>query len=123
MPEVTEILTDFPEEVVAKVKELEGEAVALFTPPFKVSEVFAFIETLGEIVGQAENATKENVKETLDQLWKYYNEKFEITKKLDDLIKLPVYLEPFDEKAIELLIGWAIPAAVGALPIPDNAEG
>lgn len=119
MAVVEEILADYPTEVLEKIKELEGEAVALFTPPFKVSEVFAFIETLGDIVGTAENATKANVKVTLEKLWEYYNDKFEITTKLDDLIKLPVYLEPFDEKAIELLISWLIPTAVGALPIPD----
>ena len=119
MATVETILVDFPTEILERVQELEVEATTLFTPPFKLSEVFAFIETLGEIVSQAENATKAKVKEALEGLWDYYNEKFEISVKLDELIKLPVYLEPFDEKAIELVLGWAIPAAVGLLPIPD----
>lgn len=113
------ILKNYPSEIVEKIIELENSATDLFTPPFNVSEIFKFIEQLGKIIGSTEGITKTIVKDTLDELWDYYNSKFQLTRKLDELIKLPAIIEPFDEKAIELLIGWAIKLSVGLLKIPE----
>lgn len=113
-------LQSYPEDILVEIKELESAIVGLIEPPFKVSEIFAVVEDAGDILAKSEGVTKAEVKQALNDVWAYFNEKYKIVEKLDDAIKLPAIVEPFDGMLIGLLITQvAIPSIVGLLKLPE----
>lgn len=113
-------LQNFPQDILEKIKELESAIVGLIEPPFKVSELFSVIEDAGDILAMSNGVTKAEVKQALNDIWTYFNDKYGIINKLDDAIKLPAIMEPFDGMLISLLVTQiAIPSIVGLLKIPE----
>lgn len=83
--------------------QIEEVVQNLFTPPFKVWEVFAAFGELGELIEDADGLqTQEDYQDAWDQLTAYLEAEFDFFRKLDDLIKVGVLLEPFDGPAIRL---------------------
>ena len=112
-------LDSLPEKILAELKEVEAEGVALFTGEFKISEVFEFLEAVGDVVASVEGITKDELKATLLEAWTHYNSRFQIIEKLDELVKLPAMFEPFDAMAFELAIKQLIiPGIVSLSKLP-----
>lgn len=113
-------LQNYPEEILNEIKELESSVVGLIEPPFRVSEIFAVVENAGDILAKSEGVTKPEVKQALNDIWAYFNDKYKIIEKLDEAIKLPAIVEPFDGMLIGLLVTQvAIPSIVGLLKLPE----
>jgi hypothetical protein len=113
-------LRNYPEEILNGIKELESSITALIAPPVRVTEVFSVIEHAGDILAKVQGITKPEALNTLVKIWEYFDEKYLIVQQLDDLIKLPAILEPFDSLAIRLLVRHVIiPATVGLLNLPE----
>jgi hypothetical protein len=111
---------DVSSELVQKLKDIEQEAVAVFTPPFHSSEIAELLESIAQILILTPNITKSILKTALIEVWDYFDEKYSIVDKLDEVIKLPAVLEPFDSIAIRVAVKQAIiPIIVGQINIPD----
>lgn len=81
--------------------QIEKEIELVFAPPFLVYEAMLLIGTIGKLIHEAEAIqTEEEYIDAWSQLTDHVIEKYNLFEKLDALIKLPIYAEPFD--------GWAL---------------
>lgn len=109
-----------PQTILDKVKLIELSANELFVnPPFKISEVLKFIEDLVGLISLTEGITKTQLKGEVKEIWAYFNEKYGLIDKIDEMLKLPAIVEPFDGMLINEGIKLLLVYGVGALPIPD----
>lgn len=75
----------------------------LLAPPFKVWEVCSVFGEVGELLEDAEGLeTPEDYQDAWSQITAYLETKYDLFRKLDDLIKVGVLLEPFDGPALRL---------------------
>lgn len=88
-------------DITPYLPEVEAAVEATLTDPFKAYEPMLLVGTVGKLIYEAEAIqTEEEYKDAWDQLTTHVETKYDLFRKLDDLVKLPVYAEPFD--------GWAI---------------
>jgi len=76
-----------------------------------VTEIYGLVSTL-VIVADGLSKTGNIKHVAVKEAFSYFDRKYEIIKRLDDLIHLPWYIEPFDGKlmraAVDILIGQAV---------------
>ncbi len=86
----------------------------LFSGKFRIQEVFNLVSSL---VRTAESiitapSSGEAKHQLVREAFEYFDKKYKIIDRIDDLIKLPFFLEPFDgaflRKLIDFLIGQAV---------------
>lgn len=106
--------------ILDKVKLIEVSADELFLkPPFKISEVLKFVEDIVGLISSVDGITKTQLKAEVKEIWAYFNEKYALIDKIDEMLKLPAIVEPFDGMLINEGIKLLLVYGVGALPIPD----
>jgi hypothetical protein len=91
-------MSEYLEKILADAEQLHGSWDQLFAPPFKVQEVLTLISVL---VRTAEDlipdpGTGQQKSALVMEAWKYLDGKYHLIDRLDEAIKLPFFLEPFD---------------------------
>jgi len=112
--------------ILAEVEVARQDWTELFSGEFRIQEVFDLVGSLvraaeAVITAPQSGATKHRlVREAFD----YFDRKYRIIDRIDDLIPLPFFLEPFDgpviRKVVDFLIGQAV--AVFNMTIWSKAE-
>ena len=100
--------------IIKSMNQLGKDWDAVLSGKFNIKEVFSLITTLVRlaetiIIAPESGADKHQlVREAFD----YLDRQYLITKRIDDLVPLPIFLEPFDgaviRKVIDFLIGQAV---------------
>lgn len=99
------------------VEKLIEEFEELFlNPPFMISELANFIETLVVIYRLNDTWTAAKVEKNVIGMWEFVDERYKLSEKFDDAITLPAWLETLDNYALDLMIRHIIvPTAVKLL--------
>lgn len=117
--EVEDRMASIREEAVSDYKKIVDEvyqsALELFTGDFQFDEVLDFIEKLVRAAEQLTGLTGDEKHKLVKEVWDYFDEEFKLTERLDELIKLPAIIEPFDSKLISFGVDVAIKAIVWTL--------
>lgn len=91
--------------------QLETAVAELVAPPLRIWEVFDVVKAAGEILKAAVPiATKSEYEEALTAAWDYFDEKYCLIDRLDEVIKVGIF-EPIDG----LLIGKAVRIGIAQL--------
>jgi len=100
--------------ILAEVEAARQDWEELFSGEFRIQEVF---DLVGSLVKAAEavitapqvGADKHRlVREAFD----HFDRKYRIIDRIDDMIPLPFFLEPFDDKLLRMMIDFLIGQAV-----------
>jgi len=102
------------DQILAEMESMEMNRQELFSGEFHLQEVFNLIASL---VNAAESIVSipesgEAKHRLVQEAFEYFDNKYRIIDRIDDLIPLPFFLEPFDgpflRKLIDFLIGQAV---------------
>lgn len=105
--------------IIEKLQAEKAAIAALISGPFKLSELTAVLENTAAVLAEVDGITKAKASELLLEVWAYFDETYKIVEYLDNLVALPVYLEPFDAMAFRYAIEKGLPLLVGLLPIAE----
>jgi len=102
------------ERILAEVEAVGVDWKELFSGSFRLQEFFNLVGSLvraAEALITAPNSGSEKhqlVRDAFD----YFDRKYQIVDRIDDLVTLPIFLEPFDgpflKRAIDFMIGQAV---------------
>lgn len=102
------------ERILAEVEAVGIDWKELFSGSFRLQEVFNLVGSLvraAEALITAPNSGAEKhqlVRDAFD----YFDREYHIVDRIDDLVTLPIFLEPFDgpflRRAIDFMIGQAV---------------
>jgi hypothetical protein len=107
-------LSDYLENILQSVSEVQKDWSDLFSGEFDYTEIVDLISSLVEsaesiITDPGSGSEKHKaVKEAFD----YFDAKYKLIDRLDDMIALPFFLEPFDGKLLEMSVDIIITATV-----------
>jgi hypothetical protein len=91
------------------VEKLIQEFEELFLkPPFMISEVANFVETLVMIYRNNAELGSARLQTNVIETWEYVDEKYRLSEKFDKSLTLPEWLEPLDGLALDLLVKHVI---------------
>ncbi|RQW92810.1 MAG: hypothetical protein EHM79_00345 [Geobacter sp.] len=107
-------MSPYLEKILVTLDETKADWRELFNPPFSVKEV---LELLKDLIQVAESVitspgSGEDKHAVVKEAFLYLDEQYQLVDKMDDAIKLPFYLEPFDGKLIRAAIDLLIVAMV-----------
>ena len=88
----------------------------LFSGEFRIQEIFDLVGSLvraAEAVITAPQAGA-NKHRLVREAFDYFDRKYRIIDRIDDMIPLPFFLEPFDNKVLRVVIDFLIGQAVSA---------
>jgi len=100
--------------ILAEVEAARQDWTELFSGEFRIQEVFDLVGSLvrateAVITAPQTGAEKHKlVREAFD----YFDRKYRIIDRIDDMIPLPFFLEPFDGKLLRMMIDFLIGQAV-----------
>ena len=102
--------------ILAEVEAVGVDWNELFRGKFRLREIFNLVGSLvraAEAVITAPDSGLEK-HELVRDAFEYFDRQYDIIDRLDDLVALPIFLEPFDgpflRKVIDFLIGQAVSA-------------
>ena len=110
-------MSEYLDRIIAELKEARDDWDELFSGKFSVQEIFDLITSLVQ-AGEAvitEPKTGADKHQLVHDAFDYFDEKYHIIDRLDDLIPLPFFLEPFDGPFIGKLVDFLIGQAVSVL--------
>ena len=102
------------EQILAEVKAVGKDWSELFSGQFRLQEVF---DLVGSLVRAAESVitapeSGADKHQLVHEAFDYFDREYHIVDRIDDLIALPVFIEPFDgpllRRVIDFLIGQAV---------------
>jgi hypothetical protein len=102
------------DQILAEVESVGKDWQELFSGKFHIQEVFNLISSL---VRTAESiitapSSGEAKHKLVREAFEYFDNKYRIIDRIDDLLPLPFFLEPFDgaflRKLVDFLIGQAV---------------
>ena len=102
------------EQLLAEVKAVGKDWNELFSGQFRLQEVF---DLVGSLVRAAESIitapeSGADKHQLVHEAFDYFDREYHIIDRIDDLIALPVFIEPFDgpllRRVIDFLIGQAV---------------
>ncbi len=102
--------------ILAEVEAARQDWEELFSGEFRIQEIFNLVGSLvraaeAVITAPQSGANKHRlVREAFD----YFDRKYRIIDRIDDMIPLPFFLEPFDGKLLRVVIDFLIGQAVSA---------
>jgi hypothetical protein len=102
------------DQILVEMESVGDDWEELFTGEFHLKEVFNLVASLVKaaesIVLTPESGEAKH--ELVRDAFEYFDNKFKIIERIDDLIPLPFFLEPFDgpflRKLVDFLIGQAV---------------
>ena len=104
------------DQILAEMESVGEDWQELFSGEFHLQEVFNLVASL---VKAAESIvltpqSSEIKHKLVREAFEYFDKKYKIIERIDDLIPLPFFLEPFDgpflRKLVDFLIGQAVAA-------------
>ncbi len=102
------------DQILAEMETVGKDWQELFTGEFHLQEVFNLVASLVKAAESVKTAprTGESKHELVHEAFEYFDKKYKIIDRIDDLISLPFFLEPFDgaflRKLVDFLIGQAV---------------
>jgi len=101
-------------QILAEMESVEENWEELFSGKFHLQEVFNLVASLVKaaesIVSVPESSEVKH--QLVREAFEYFDKKYKIIDRIDDLIPLPFFLEPFDgqflRKLVDFLIGQAV---------------
>jgi len=104
------------DQILVEMESVGDDWEELFTGEFHLQEVFNLVASLVKAAESIVLAPQggESKHELVRDAFEYFDNKFKIIDRIDDLIPLPFFLEPFDgpflRKLVDFLIGQAVAA-------------
>jgi len=102
------------DQILAEMETVGNDWQELFSGKFHIKEVFDLVSSLvrtAESIITAPQKGEEKHK-LVREAFEYFDKKYRIIDRIDDLIPLPFFLEPFDgaflRKLVDFLIGQAV---------------
>jgi len=100
--------------ILAEVENIGKDWKELFSGQFHLKEVFNLV---GSLVRTAETIITAPQKgadkhKLVKEAFEYFDRKYRIIDRIDDMIPLPFFLEPFDSKLLRTVIDFLIGQAV-----------
>ena len=111
------------EQLLTEVKAVGKDWNELFTGKFRLQEVF---DLVGSLVRAAESVitapeSGADKHQLVREAFDYFDREYHIIDRIDDLIALPVFIEPFDgpllRRVIDFLIGQAVSVFNASAPV------
>jgi len=102
------------DQLIEDARQLEKDWDQLFTGKFEVKEIFDLVATLvrlAEAIITAPESGSDKHQLVRDAFY-WFDEKFNILDRVDDLIPLPFFLEPWDGPFIRKVVDFLISQAV-----------
>ncbi len=102
--------------ILAEVEAARQDWAELFSGEFRIQEIFDLVGSLvraAEAVITAPQAGA-NKHRLVREAFDYFDRKYRIIDRIDDMIPLPFFLEPFDNKVLRVVIDFLIGQAVSA---------
>jgi len=102
--------------ILAEVEAARQDWAELFSGEFCIQEIFDLVGSLvraAEAVITAPQAGA-NKHRLVREAFDYFDRKYRIIDRIDDMIPLPFFLEPFDGKLLRVVIDFLIGQAVSA---------
>ncbi len=102
------------DQILAEMESVGMDWQELFSGEFRIQEVFNLVSSLVRTAESIITAprTGESKHELVREAFEYFDKKYRIIDRIDDLIRLPFFLEPFDgaflRKLVDFLIGQAV---------------
>ncbi len=102
------------ERILAEVEAARQDWAELFSGEFRIQEVFDLVGSLvraAEAIITAPQAGADKHR-LVREAFEYFDRKYGIIDRIDDMIPLPFFLEPFDGKLLRGLVDFLIGQAV-----------
>jgi len=100
--------------ILAEVEAARQDWNELFSGEFRIQEVFDLVGSLVQAAEAVITAPRAgaNKHELVREAFEYFDQKYRIIDRIDDMIQLPFFLEPFDSKLLRTVIDFLIGQAV-----------
>ena len=102
------------DQILAEMESVGKDWQELFSDEFHIQEVFNLVSSLVKTAESIITAPQkgEEKHKLVREAFEYFDHKYRIIDRIDDLIPLPFFLEPFDgaflRKLVDFLIGQAV---------------
>jgi hypothetical protein len=102
------------DQILGEMEAVGDDWEELFSGEFHLKEVFNLVASLVKVAESVITApqTGEKKHQLVRDAFEYFDIKYKIIDRIDDLIPLPFFLEPFDgpflRKLVDFLIGQAV---------------
>jgi len=105
------------EKLIEEAQQLGKDWEELFSGKFEVKEIFNLIATLVRLAEAIITAPQSGADkhELVRDAFNWFDEKYDLLDRVDDLIPLPFFLEPWDGPVIRNVVDFLISQAVSAL--------
>ena len=102
--------------ILAEVEGARQDWQELFSGEFRVQEIFDLVGSLVRAAEAVITAPEAGVEKhrLVRKAFEYFDRKYHIIDRIDDMIPLPFFLEPFDGKLLRGLVDFLIGQAVSA---------
>jgi len=100
--------------ILAEVEATRQDWQELFSGEFRIQEVFDLVGSLVRAVEAVITAPQAGAEKhrLVREAFEYFDRKYRIIDRIDDMIPLPFFLEPFDGKLLRTVIDFLIGQAV-----------
>jgi chemotaxis regulatin CheY-phosphate phosphatase CheZ len=94
------------ERVLAALDEIGVKWDELFHPPFKIQEVCSLLAALVQAAEAVitDPGSGEQKRKLVMDAWDYLDKKYQLLDHMDKLIRLPFFLEPFDQPILRYIV-------------------
>ena len=112
------------DQILDEMEKVGEDWQELFSGEFHLQEVFNLVASLVKAAESVITApqTGEKKHSLVRDAFEYFDKKYKIIDRIDDLIPLPFFLEPFDGPFLRKLVDFLIGQAVAAFNLTIWAE-
>jgi len=102
------------EQILTEINAVGKDWDELLSGKFRLQEVFDLVGSMVKAAESIFTAPQAGIEKhrLVREAFDYFNRKYRIVDRIDDLVALPVFLEPFDgpflRKVVDFLIGQAV---------------
>ncbi len=114
----------YRDKILSEMETVGEDWQELFSGEFHLQEVFNLVASLVKAAESIVLTTKsgETKHALVRDAFEYFDKKYKIIDRIDDLIPLPFFLEPFDGPFLRKLVDFLIGQAVAAFNLTIWAE-
>ena len=100
--------------ILAEIEAVGKDWQELFSGKFHLQEIFDLVGSLVRAAEAVITAPQSGAKKhrLVREAFEYFDQKYHIIDRIDDMIPLPFFLEPFDSKLLRGLVDFLIGQAV-----------
>jgi len=113
----TMIENSYLDQILEETEKFGQNRTELFSGEFEVKEIFDLIASLVRVAESVITSPRMGASKhkLVHDAFNWFDQKYEILDRVDDLIPLPFFMEPFDGPVIRKVIDFLISQAVSAL--------